>query len=128
MLQGRVWQIGGTRPFDDLSKADIKGELEARVCNKSITRPPTAVHLGEMNKKELQKELAEVHKGICNFPALVTSHPTKNMSDLNLQEYEIASPKPLHDFKGTCKIWLEKSNNHRRGKAASRIDMQISFR
>ena len=52
------------------------------------------------NEKELQKELAQVRKGICNFPALVTSHPTKSMCDLNLQEYEIASPEPLHDFKG----------------------------
>ena len=49
LLQGRVWQSSGTRPFDDLSKADIKGELEARV-HKSITTPPTAVHLEEMNK------------------------------------------------------------------------------
>ena len=100
MLQGSVWRTGGTRPFDNLSKADIKRELQARVCNKSIIRPPSAASLEEMNKKELHKELAQVRKGICNFPALVTGNPTKSMHDLNLQEYEIASPEPLHDFKG----------------------------
>ena len=75
MLQGRVWQTGGTRPFDDLSKADIKGELEAHACNKSITRPPTAVHLEEMNTKELQ-ELAQVRKRVLHLHNLTFQYAT----------------------------------------------------
>ena len=53
-----------------------------------------------MNKKQLQQILTEAHKGICNFPALVANNATTSMNDLNMQDYEVASLEPLHDFKG----------------------------
>jgi hypothetical protein len=53
-----------------------------------------------MNKKELQAEFTMVKKGFSNFPALATSSPNANLTDLHIAEYEVAPTEPLHDFKG----------------------------
>lgn len=100
LLQGKAWRNGGIRPLEGLSKTDLQSELQTRVHNGSISRPRTAPSLAKMKKKELQQELTEVRKGISNFPALVASNPEASMNDLNIQDYEVASPEPLHDFKG----------------------------
>ena len=99
-MKGEAWQKGGIRPMDGLTKLELQKELQTRVRNGSISQPQTAPSLAQMKKKELQQELTQARKGICNFPALVAHNPRKSMNDLNIDEYEVASPEPLHDFKG----------------------------
>ena len=40
-------------------------------------------------------------KGLIRVPALCFTHPTKELEDLNLQNYEIATIEPMHDIAGT---------------------------
>ena len=77
------------KPLDGLLVADLREELKAR-------------NIGTEGKKkpELQLNLTEVLQGAQRVPTLLTQNPTRALTSLNLQHYEILDCEPLHDIKG----------------------------
>ena len=75
------------KPFDML-KLDLKKELKSRGLST------------DGNKSDLTKILQKEMKGLIRVPALCFTHSTKQLEDLNLEHYEIASVEPMHDISG----------------------------
>ena len=97
MLNGIAWKRGGVKPLDGLTKQELQQELLTRERNSSLIRQPLAPNIVTMKKSELQAEFNEQKKGFSNFPALLATNPTADLSDLHLAEYEVAPTEPLHD-------------------------------
>ena len=56
------------------------------------------------NKSDLTKILQKEMKGLIRVPALCFTRPTKQLEDLNLEHYEIASVEPMHEVSHSSKI------------------------
>ena len=80
---------GQLKPLEGLLVADLREEWKAR----NIT-------IDEKKKPQLQLELTELLRGGQRVPTLLSQNPTKSLSFLNLQDYEILDCEPLHDLKG----------------------------
>ena len=63
-------------------------------------------------KPELERDLANLCKGIANFPALLQPCPDTALECLNLGDYEVSGVEPLHDFKGHMSNLLEELPFH----------------
>lgn len=83
-----------TRPFQKLDAKQLQEELRARnVYHMSTT------------KKDLQKELATVLKGVQRVPTLLLENPSLPLSHANLQRYCVLDCEPLHDLKGHLSVY-----------------------
>ena len=80
---------GQLKPLEGLLVADLREELKVR----NIT-------IDGKKKPQLQLELTELLQGGQRVPTLLSQNPTKSLSSLNLQNYEILDCEPLHDLKG----------------------------
>lgn len=83
-------QAGSLRPLDNLKVQELRAELEAR----------GAVLEGKVLKADLQRSLDLTLRGVSRVPALLLTSPTQQLSELNLDKYEIVASEPLHDIKG----------------------------
>ena len=91
---GYYWQIRkatrNTYPFSNLKVNELKAELTAR-----------GIHINSsMHKNDLQAILDRTLRGVTRVPALLLPNPTKSLTSLNLERYEILASEPLHDIKG----------------------------
>ena len=80
---------GIVRPFDALTKEEIKDELRKRDVYTSAT-----------TKKDLQHTLHKALEGIQRVPSLLIHNPTQPLEQLNLDSYQVLDCEPLHDLKG----------------------------
>ena len=83
---------GDVNPFQNLRKDALEDELDMR-----------GVEITDMKKPELKSTLQELLSGISRPPALAMEHPTKNMKDHNLENYEVFCCEPLHDIANMVK-------------------------
>ena len=67
---------------------DLKKELKSRGLST------------DRNKCDLTKGLQKEMKGLTRVPALCFTNPTKQLEDMNLEHYEIATVEPMHDISG----------------------------
>ena len=69
--------------------SNLREELQAR-------------HISTEGKKkpELQAKLTEILQGAQRVPTILTQNPSRPLSNLNLQRYEVLDCEPLHDLKG----------------------------
>ena len=82
-------EAGVIKPFDNLKVAQLRRELTARG-----TRDTSG-------KKEVLREMLDcILKGVMRVPALLLPNPTRTLTSLNLQKYEVLASEPLHDLKG----------------------------
>ena len=77
------------KPFETLNTSQLQAELRKRNIFHSAT-----------TKKDCQAILAQALKGVQRVPTLLLPTPTKSLSSLNLDKYEILDSEPLHDLKG----------------------------
>ncbi|KAL5518116.1 hypothetical protein EMCRGX_G003797 [Ephydatia muelleri] len=96
-----MWKEQEQKPLEKLCSA-VKGRIE-------IPR-----HGGEWKAKTRARErdLANLCKGIANFPALLQPCPDTALECLNLGDYEVSGVEPLHDFKGHMSNLLEELPFH----------------
>ena len=81
--------VGSLKPFDNLKKDELRKELSARGIED--------VH---QKKPFLLDTLENILQGVMRVPALLLTHPTQNLSEINLDKYEVVASEPLHDIKG----------------------------
>ncbi|XP_066928359.1 uncharacterized protein [Clytia hemisphaerica] len=110
--------------FSKLNMADLKNELQGRkvpICDAESTKKPTM--------KELKLKLSEKMCGNHRVPALVFNHPTKPLSDHNLDSYEVLPVEPLHVIKEHIKNLLDEIPEHldRNAKKHFKDLKKISF-
>ena len=51
-------------------------------------------------KAQLEKELKELQKGICNVPIILQNTAQASLDSLNFSNYDIFSTEPFYDLKG----------------------------
>lgn len=73
-----------------LAKAELEAELSGHRLKPVLTQ----------TKKEMQVEFDSLRKGITTLPALLTSDPERDITEMNIRHYEVSPCEPLHDFKG----------------------------
>ena len=77
------------KPFDALKVGELRQELQARgVVDTTMVKPI----LNEM--------LEDILRGVARVPALLLADPSRSLSSLNLDRYEVVASEPLHDLKG----------------------------
>lgn len=82
-------EAGVIKPFDNLKVDQLRRELTARGTQ------DTSV------KKEVLREMLDcILQGVVRVPALLLPNPTRTLTSLNLQKYEVLASEPLHDLKG----------------------------
>ena len=79
--------------YENLRRHEIACELHQR----NVKQYHSMTH--DQLKKLLEKNL----HGMQRLPALMYNHPTSNLSDLNLANYEILCHEPLHDISNHIK-------------------------
>ena len=84
-----VGGVFGIRPFQKLTKDDIRRELRARGVPVD----------DEMKKDELHLILDNTLRGVARVPALLITNPAQSLQSLGLQRYEVVANEPLHDLK-----------------------------
>ena len=94
------------KTLEKLTVVQLRAELEFR-----------GMEVNGKLKPELEKDLANLCKGISNFPALLQPCPDTTLEHLNLRDYEVSGVEPLHDFKGHMSNLLEELPFHVVGKA-----------
>lgn len=82
-------QVGAIRPFQRLNAKELQEELRARNVYHTCT-----------TKRDLQKELARVLKGVQRVPTLLLDNPAMSLAEMQLQRYSVLDCEPLHDLKG----------------------------
>lgn len=82
-------QAGIVHPFQSLNAKQIQEELRSR----------NIYHI-HTTKRDLQKELATVLKGVQRVPTILLDRPDMTLADINLHRYCILDCEPLHDLKG----------------------------
>ena len=82
-------QAGVVCPFQVLNTQQLQEELRSRNIYHTHT-----------NKRDLQKELARILKGVQRVPTLLLDTPDRKLEDINLHRYCILDCEPLHDIKG----------------------------
>lgn len=82
-------QVGTIRPFQRLNAKELQEKLSARNVYHTCT-----------TKRDLQKELARVLKGVQRVPTLLLDNPAMSLADMQLQRYSVLDCEPLHDLKG----------------------------
>ena len=87
---------GYSKPFENLTSAELKEELQAHQVYDFGTR-----------KTELTKSLKSLLCGIQRVPSLLLLNPTQNLADTNLGDYTVLDCEPLHDLKGHIQNLLD---------------------
>ena len=113
-----------TNYFSKLSVESLKSELRGR----NVTIRPTNPNK-ELTKQELTSKLSETMCGNHRVPAPVFNHPTKPLSDHNLESYEVLPVEPLHVIKEHTKNLLNEIPDHLEDKAKKHFKnlKKISF-
>ena len=106
LLSGCMWKEQKQKPLEKLSVVQLRKELKFR-----------GMEVNGKLKPELERDLANLCKGIANFPALLQPCPDTALECLNLGDYEVSGVEPLHDFKGHMSNLLEELPFHVVGKA-----------
>ena len=84
------------KTLEKLTVVQLRAELEFR-----------GMEVNGKLKPELEIDLANLCKGISNFPALLQPCPDTTLERLNLRDYEVLGVEPLYDFKGHMSNLLE---------------------
>ena len=79
--------------YENLKRHEIANELHQR----------NVKQYHKMTHDQLKKLLEKNLHGMQRLPALMYDHPTFNLSDLNLADYEILCHEPLHDISNHIK-------------------------
>ena len=88
VLQGKFGnQPGILKPFDKLKKSELQEELSRR-----------GMIDVDQDKKELAATLASILRGAQRVPTILLTNPSQCLHELNLGQYEVLDPEPLHDF------------------------------
>ncbi|KAL5509905.1 hypothetical protein EMCRGX_G005348 [Ephydatia muelleri] len=106
LLSECMWKEQKQKPLEKLSVVQLRKELKFR-----------GMEVNGKLKPELERDLANLCKGIANFPALLQPCPDTALECLNLGDYEVSGVEPLHDFKGHMSNLLEELPFHVVGKA-----------
>lgn len=77
------------RPFQRLNAKELQEDLRAR-----------NVHHTCRTKRDLQKELTRVLKGIQRVPTLLLDNPAISLAEMQVQRYSVLDCEPLHNLKG----------------------------
>lgn len=77
------------KPLYNLVVSNLREELQARHVSTEGQKKP-----------ELQAKLTEILQGTQRVPTILTQNPSRPLSSLNLQRYEVLDCEPLHDLKG----------------------------
>ena len=116
-MKGESWKRKNINPLSDLNVANLRSELQAR-------------GISTIGKKrvELDKELAQLQKGISNLPALLQTTPEATLESCNLSYYEVLPTEPLHDLKGHLSVIIPAAASIAKNETRAMInDIQVSI-
>ena len=90
-------------PFENMNKQELQEELRSRKLYDGISK----------NKENMNKELKKELRGIQRVPSLCFPNPTiQELTDSNIESYEISSVEPMHDIAGHTKNILAEFGHH----------------
>ena len=88
ILKGALWKSKRINPLSNPRIADLRLELQTR-----------GIPTHGKKRVVMDKEFAELQKGISNFPALLQPTPEASLESANLKTYEVFPTEPLRDLK-----------------------------
>ena len=103
------------KPFQDLTKDELIGELSARGIYEGNT------------KEELRTLLKEELHGVQRVPALMYHNPDLSLDEINCGDYEILGFEPLHDISHHIENIRTELPSHLPKKEASELNALIEF-
>lgn len=105
MFNDLAFVLGKIRSLDTRLSLFYKGAYASNSSCRPFASLTTAeiAHDSLGNEQELTKRLQQELGGIQRVPALLFNSESKSMSDLGLNQYEMALSEPLHDYSNHVK-------------------------